>query len=124
MKDRTNYHSGWQRLGYAQREYAVHLLETGHEAEALAKLKAAVTSYSKAIHHWDSRYSAEAHYHRSKARWRLWNLTGSDEDLKAVIEDANVAAQKFYEDRFVSWLEFLEEAIKARGLEHLARSQP
>jgi hypothetical protein len=123
VKDRANYHSGWQRLGYAQREYAAHLLEIGRDAEAISELRASIASYDRAINHFDNRYSAEAYYHRSKARWRLWKLTESPEELQGVLSDADIAAHKFYEDRFVGWREFLDEAVTAHAIASTSRGR-
>lgn len=113
LQDRQYYHSGWSRLGYAQREFAAHLMDIRHDEEAKDQLKDSIASYGKAVHHTDSRYSAEAHYHRSKAYWRLWKLTNSQDDLKAALADAVKAAGTYYEDRFLSWSEYVEQETKA-----------
>jgi hypothetical protein len=69
LQDRPYYHSGWSRLGYAQREYAAYLMDSDRDQEAKVQLKDALESYRKAVQHGDPRYSAEAHYHRSKVYW-------------------------------------------------------
>jgi tetratricopeptide (TPR) repeat protein len=115
LGDRPNYHSGWSRLGYAQREYAAFLMDSGRDEDAKAQLKDSLTSYGKAVQHSDPRYSAEARYHRSKAYWRLWKLTQAPNDLKGSLDDAATAAKTYYEDRFVSWSEYLDEEGKASG---------
>jgi len=109
VQPRPNYHSGWSRLGYAQREYAAHLIDSDNIDEAKAQLGGSLASYGKAVQHADERYSAEAHYNRSKAHWRLWKLTHAPDDLKAAIEDADSAVKKYYEGRFLSWSEYLEQ---------------
>lgn len=86
--DRPKYHSGWSRLGYAQREYSAFLMDIGHNEDAKAQPKDSLVSYGQAVQHTDPWFSAEAHYHRSKAFWQLWKLTGSPEDLKAALGDA------------------------------------
>lgn len=113
LQDRPNYHSGWSRLGYAQREYAAYLMDSNRDEEAKAQLQDAIVSYGKAVHHTDARYSAEVDYHRSKAFWRLWKLTGSADDLKTALSDAGIAAGTYYEDRFLSWSEYVEGEAKA-----------
>jgi hypothetical protein len=113
LGDRPNYHSGWSRLGFALREYAAHLMDSDRNEEAKAQLRDSLTAYTKAVNHVDARYSAEARYHRSKAYWRLWKLTQAPSDLKAALNDAESAAKTYYEDRFVSWCEYLQQEGKA-----------
>jgi len=116
LGDRSNYRSGWSWLGYAQREYAAFLMDSDCDEDAKAQLKDSLISYGKAVLHSDPRYSAEARYHRSKAYWRLWKLTQSPDDLKAALTDAATAAKTYYEDRFLSWSEYLDEEAKASSV--------
>lgn len=109
VEARPQYHSGWSRLGYAQREYAAHLMDSGNDLRAAEVLKQAIESFGHGVQHEETRYSAEAYYHRSKAYWRLWRINRSAEDLDNAIEDANRAAKDYYEDRFVRWVEYLQE---------------
>jgi hypothetical protein len=108
VEHRSHYHSGWQRLGFAQREYAVDLMETDHQA-AERLLQDSLTSFTNATSHNDPQYSAEAYYNRSKAHWRLWRLNQDREEFDSAVEDAQMAASRFYDQRFISWSEFLNE---------------
>jgi hypothetical protein len=107
---RQSYDSGWQRLGFAQREYGVDLTESnGEKAEEL--LRESVKSFSHATGHADPQFEAEAYYNRSKAHWRLWRLTREASEFDRSVEDAKAAAVRFYDPRFVSWVEFLKENV-------------
>jgi hypothetical protein len=104
------YHSGWQRLGFAQREYGVDLMDSERErAEQL--LRESIGSFNHATEHNDPQYKAEAYYNRSKAHWRLWRLTGDSKEFEHAVDDAQTAASCFYDHRFVSWSEFLKENV-------------
>jgi len=110
-EQRPHYHSGWQRLGFAQREYGVDLMETDQEkAEDL--LRESIKSFARATGHADPQYAAEAYYNRSKSHWRLGRLTQDQLQMKDAIRDADDAAQRFYDHRFVSWSEFLKENLR------------
>jgi hypothetical protein len=110
VAQRHNYHSGWQRLGYAQREYGVDLMDAEPErAEQL--LRESVASFTHAAEHIEPQYEAEAYYNRSKAHWRLWRLNQEAEEFQKAIEDAKRAAVYPYDHRFVSWSEFLRENL-------------
>src|SRR6266511_2145221 len=82
----------WSRLGYPQREYAAFLMDNNRFAEAIAQLKESIESFGNAIGHADARYSAEAHYHRSKAYWRLWKLTRDADHFRSAESDAKAAS--------------------------------
>jgi hypothetical protein len=45
LADRPNYHSGWSRLGYAQREYAAYLMDGEKNTEAEVQLGDSIRSY-------------------------------------------------------------------------------
>jgi hypothetical protein len=105
---RPSYHSGWQRLGFAQREYGVDLMDTD-EAKAESLFHESIGSLTRAAQHMDPQFAADALYNRSKAHWRLWRLKGSPEEIQSAIRDADDAAKRYYEHRFVSWSEFLRE---------------
>jgi hypothetical protein len=110
VEQRQNYHSGWHRLGYAQREYAVDLMDTEPE-KAAELLRESIVSFTHATNHSERQYEAEAYYNRSKAHWRLWRLTQDAEEFKKATEDAKRAATYSYDNRFVSWNEFLNENL-------------
>jgi tetratricopeptide (TPR) repeat protein len=104
-----NYHSGWQRLGFAQREFGVYLMaEDRKRAEQF--LRQSLQSYTKATNHTEQRFAAEAYYHRSKSHWRLGMLTLNEQQTRDALQDAEEAATRFYDHRFISWLEFLKES--------------
>ncbi len=105
---RQNYHSGWQRLGFAQREYAVDLFDSDAE-RARELLDESVVSFTRAIGHQDPQYEAEAYYNRSKSRWRIWRLSEDSSEFTKALGDAQKAVQAYYDHRFVSWSEFLKE---------------
>jgi hypothetical protein len=110
VNEKPFYHSGWQRLGFAQREYGVDLMDSEREtAEQL--LRESVASFNHATGHGDPQYEAEAYYNRSKSHWRLWRLTGDTKEFERAVEDAQTAASRFYDHRFISWSEFLKENI-------------
>jgi hypothetical protein len=110
VEQKPSYHSGWQRLGFAQREYGVDLMDSERErAEQL--LRESIASFNHATDHNDPQYEAEAYYNRSKGYWRLWRLTGDSKEFERAVDDARTAASRFYDHRFVSWSEFLKENI-------------
>jgi len=110
VDEKPYYHSGWQRLGFAQREYGVDLTDSEHDkAEQL--LRESVVSFDHATGHGDPQYEAEAYYNRSKAHWRLWRLIGDTKEFDSAVDDAQTAAARFYDHRFVSWSEFLKENV-------------
>lgn len=105
---RPNYHSAWQRLGYAQREWAVDLMETDREkAETL--LRESIKSFTRATGHSEPEFSAEAFYNRSKSHWRLSRLEMDRNEFATAVRDAEEAARRYYDHRFISWNEFLRE---------------
>ena len=67
-----------------------------------------VASFSRAVAHEAPEYEAEAYYNRSKAHWRLWRVTNEFQEFEAALKDAQVAARRFYDNRFESWVEFLK----------------
>jgi hypothetical protein len=108
VEQRPYYHSGWQRLGFAQREHGVELMDAEPEkAERL--LRESIQSFSRAANHNESQYEAEAYYNRSKAHWRLWRLTDDPKEFVSSLRDAQTAVDRSYDHRFVSWSEFLKE---------------
>jgi tetratricopeptide (TPR) repeat protein len=106
VKERPAYHSGWQRLGVAQREWAVRLMDE-EPSKAIELMRQSLNSFRHAIGHIDPQYAAEAFYNRSKSHWRLWQVTSNSSELKYSLRDAEEAARKHYEERFLSWVEFL-----------------
>lgn len=105
---RPNYHSAWQRLGYAQREYGVDLMDADREkAEAL--LRESLNSFTRATAHSEPQFAAEAFYNRSKSHWRLSRLENDKEELARAVTDAEEASRRYYDHRFISWNEFLRE---------------
>jgi tetratricopeptide (TPR) repeat protein len=108
------YHSGWQRLGFAQREYGVDLMDSERDrAEGL--LTQSIASFDHATEHSDPQYEAEAYYNRSKSHWRLWRLTEDKDEFSRALRDAETAATRFYDHRFVSWVEFLNENVPSEN---------
>lgn len=108
VEQKPYYHSGWHRLGFAQREYGVDLMDTDRtRGEQL--LRQSIESFGHAVDHSDPQYAAEASYNRSKAHWRLWRLTEDSQEFEKAFADAESAASSFYDHRFVSWDEFLKE---------------
>jgi len=108
VNTRHNYHSGWLRLGFAQRELGVDLMDTDRE-EAERLLRESVSSFDHATAHSDPPFSAEAFYNRSKSHWRLWRLTEDKKEFDLAAKDAASAAGRFYDNKFLSWSEFLGE---------------
>jgi hypothetical protein len=110
VEHRPYYHSGWHRLGFAQREYGVDFMDLDREkSEEL--LRQSIDSFTRAAEHSDPQYAAEAYYNRSKAYWRLSKLTGDPGDIRRARGDAQMAAVSFYDHRFASWNEFLAENV-------------
>jgi tetratricopeptide (TPR) repeat protein len=108
IRQHPNYHSAWARLGFSQREYGVDQSENDREkAEKL--LRESIESFTRAANHSDQQYAAEAYYNRSKSHWRLGRLTGDQGHLKEAGQDADEAARRFYDNKFISWSEFLRE---------------
>jgi hypothetical protein len=107
---RPYFHSGWQRLGFAQREYGVDLMDSNVEV-AEQFLRHSVESFTKATSHSDPQYAAEAFYNRSKSHWRLWRLNQDPEQFKSALNDSESAVSCFYDTRFLSWDEFLKENL-------------
>jgi hypothetical protein len=108
VQQKPYYHSGWQRLGFLQREYGVDLMDTDQGlAEKL--LRDSVASFTQATPHNDPQYAAEALYNRSKAHWRLWRLTHEPREFEEAVTDAQTAAGRFYDHKFLSWSDFLKE---------------
>ena len=112
--DNPQYHSGWSRLGLAQREWAVRLKDQD-PARSVQMLKDSVESLDKAVDHSEPRYSAEAFYNRSKSKWRLWQLTDERELLTQALVDARDAVESFPAEHFLSWLEFMQETSARTG---------
>jgi hypothetical protein len=103
-----SYHSGWQRLGFAQREFGVDLMEIDPD-KAEGMLKDSIVSFNHASGHSDPRFSAEALYNRSKSHWRLWRLLSDPNEMKQALVDVQLALDRFFDDKFSSWEEFLRE---------------
>jgi tetratricopeptide (TPR) repeat protein len=109
VESNPDYHSGWHRLGYAQREHGVDLMDAEPQ-KAAQLLKESIESFSHAILHNNPEYAAEAYYNRSKAYWRLSRLNGdSVANFQEAVKDAQIAVARFYDQRFISWCEFLKE---------------
>jgi hypothetical protein len=110
VEQRPYYHSGWHRLGFAQREYGVDLMD-GEREKAEQLLRESIESFGHAAEHNDPQYAAEARYNRSKAHWRLWRLSEDKEEFQSALVDAQAAVADSYDHRFVSWNEFLKENL-------------
>ncbi|HXB74312.1 MAG TPA: hypothetical protein VNY05_39105 [Candidatus Acidoferrales bacterium] len=122
VKGRPSYHSGWQRLGVTQREWAVRIMDSDPQ-KAAELLKDSLDSFRHATGHIDSQYAAEAYYNRSKAHWRLWQLTNGVDHLRYCVRDAEEAAKRHFEERFISWLEFVKENCSSLSVNNGAGSQ-
>jgi hypothetical protein len=72
-------------------------------------LRDSVASFTQATPHNDPQYAAEAFYNRSKAHWRLWRLTHEPREFEEAVTDAQTAAGRFYDHKFLSWSDFLKE---------------
>ena len=72
-------------------------------------LRDSVQSFGRATAHNDPQYEAEAYYNRSKAHWRLWRLIQDRGEFVSAFKDAQTAAARFYDHKFISWSEFLNE---------------
>jgi hypothetical protein len=79
------------------------------EARALELLHESLNSFKHAVGHTDPQYSAEAFYNRSKTHWRLWQITRSPNELRDCLRDAEEAAKRYFEERFLSWVDFVRE---------------
>jgi tetratricopeptide (TPR) repeat protein len=108
VDEKPSFHSGWQRLGLAQREWAVRLMDS-NEASAQELLRESLNSFNHAVGHTDLQYSAEAFYNRSKTHWRLWQITRNPNELRDCLRDAEEAAKRYFEERFLSWVDFVRE---------------
>jgi hypothetical protein len=108
VEQKPYYHSGWQRLGFAQRELGVDLMDA-NPGPAEQVLRDPIASFTHATSHKDHQYEAEAYYNRSKAHWRLWRLTQDRQEFECAVKDAEQAAARFYDHKFISWNEFLRE---------------
>ena len=90
VRQHPNYHVGWLRLGYAQREQAARLTPDQREI-ALAQLVAAVESFTHALGHVDSEYRASSYYERSKTFYRKYVIGGDRKDAESAMDDAQEA---------------------------------
>jgi hypothetical protein len=106
VRQRPNYHVGWLRLGFAQRERAARLTIDRRE-ESLQLLGSAVDSFTNALGHVDQDYRASAFYERSKAQYRRYVISGQDESAQAALNDADEACVLSSDSQFQSWLDYL-----------------
>ena len=107
-QQRSNYHIGWLRLGYARREWAVRRAPDDRPS-AIALLKSAVNDLNKATQHVDAEYQALAWYERSKAWHHLARLEPeSGQNRKNCLEDAEKAFALSDEKKFLTWLEHVQ----------------
>lgn len=113
LKKRKDYHVGWQRLGYAKREYAVDLyiqsesVDDDHIPEIRELLDSSLKDFCKAKGHISAPYKAEAHYHASKSYFRLWQYFKDESFLESARHEADEAAKMYPDSKYDSWIEFL-----------------
>jgi len=110
VQQRPNYHIGWLRLGYAQREQAARM-PSDEQDEAMHQLKYAVESLTHALGHVDQEYRASAYYERSKAYYRKYVIGKDRMDAEAAVDDAKEAAILSSEYQFQTWLDYLHRLI-------------
>ncbi len=110
VQERPNYHIGWLRLGYAQRERAVRLA-TEAPAAAMALLDGAYQSFTRAIGHVDQEYRASAYYERSKTFYRKYVVGGEKRDAELAVDDAQEACVLSSDSQFQSWNEYLNRLL-------------
>jgi hypothetical protein len=106
---RPSYHVAWLRLGTGRRELAVDLSGTeATEEELRALLDSSLEALEHAKGHSDLNYRAEAHYQASKTLYRIWRQFQDRTALDKALKEADDAANIIPEDRFLSWIEYLE----------------
>lgn len=104
-EERSYYHIGWLRLGYAKREKAVRI-ESKNPKEAEQLLIESLRDLEKAAKHSDSEYQAQALYERSKSAYHLKRLFPSSIPADAdYIADAEQACAKSNDKKYLTWLE-------------------
>ncbi|MBN1909335.1 MAG: hypothetical protein JW818_06325 [Pirellulales bacterium] len=111
VQQRPNYHVGWLRLGFAQREKAARL---GSELmdESMVLLDASAESLSNATGHVDRDYRAVAFYERSKTYYRRYRIALQKEDAEKAVDDGNKACELSSDTKFQTWIEFLHRIVK------------
>jgi len=114
IKEKPKYHIGWLKLGIARREKAVRLSE-GERDTAIDLLKASIDAFTKAAEHVDPEYKASASYERSKARFRLSNLEAGPDLIRNAREDAAMAARISSDERYFTWVDYLERSSEPNG---------
>ena len=109
------YHTGWLRLGITRREQAVRLRRDGCDEEARALLRHAVSDLGEATKHTHHEARAKAYYERSKAYFRLHQLSHDQGDRAECHHDAVEACKLSPEEIFQSWLAYLERVLPLDG---------
>ena len=120
VRERPNYHIGWLRLGYAQRERAARF-SSDRLDEAVSLLNAAMQSFTQALGHVDVEYRASAFYERSKTHYRKYVVAGDRKDAESAHDDAKEARVLSSDSQYQSWIEYLERLI-ARSVIQMNRS--
>lgn len=105
--ERPRYHIGWLKLGIARREKAVRLPDD-EENEAKSLFEKSIEALTEATKHIDPEYKASALYERSKSYFRLSRLTSEATSLKNAWEDAATAAKISADERYFTWVDYLE----------------
>ena len=105
--EQPNYHVGWLRLGYAQRERAMRLRDNDIAA-AKELLAVSITSLTRAAQHQYDDQRARAVYERSKAEFHRYRIEAAPEYKRAAIEDATEACRLSPDTRYETWIEYLE----------------
>ena len=112
VKKHPNYHVGWSRLGFALREKAASL-HFDHSSEAILLLEEACAAFSNATRHSDIEYQANAHYEKSKALLRLFELKNDEDAGHKSWENANRAAVLSPDNKFLTWIEHLGRKLSS-----------
>jgi tetratricopeptide (TPR) repeat protein len=110
VEERPNYHIGWLRLGYAQREKAARLAPRDKD-KSLGLLDASIKSLSNALGHVDPGYRADAFYERSKAYYRRYVVGGQKNDAENAITDGGDARRLSPDTRFQTWMEYFNRIL-------------
>ena len=106
VTQQPDYHIGWLRLGYAQREKAMRLRDSD-AIGANGLLATAIESLTKATeHHYDDQ-RARALYERSKAEHQLYRLAADQKYKADAVKDAEDACRLSPDTRYLTWVEYL-----------------
>lgn len=105
---RPDYHTGWLRLGHAQRELAMR--RRGVDGDAAINLfNESIASLSEATKHAYPERRAQALYERSKAYFHRSRFISSIEDHANSMHDALGAAGIQPDTRYRSWVTYLKD---------------